>query len=112
MKTLEIAIIVKRLTLLKLLKRLLPRCLKRHTEEPMTEEIMITAKESRRLFPGLPTAQTILRWMKCGVHNRCVTDGKGKRIKLQCSRTGGRVLTTMSWIMEFQAACQANVKRS
>lgn len=76
----------------------------------MAEPAYLSAKEAVRLFISKPSVRTLQKWMKIGVHNRKVPNGLGERIKLQCVREGGFILTTLEWVKNFQAECQSNKK--
>ena len=70
----------------------------------------LTPKQAATWFESKPCPHAIRRWMKIGVHNRRVPNGLGERIKLRHEREGAMYLTTIDWIVEFKAACQANHK--
>jgi len=82
-------------------------------ESPIKElrrQGFLTPKEARSLFLTRPSLNSIRTWMNIGVHNRCVPNGRGPRIKLRFIREGAMMLTTVQWVEEFKAMCQANQK--
>lgn len=70
----------------------------------------LTVKQARMHFASRPSLQAIRKWMKIGVHNRTVPDGKGPRIKLQSICEGAMWLTRPEWVKAFIAACESNHK--
>lgn len=64
---------------------------------PTVDWITITA--AAKLAPGRPNATTVWRWAMHGVKLR-----NGDRLRMQCVRFGGKIFTTVAWLMEFGAA--------
>lgn len=69
----------------------------------------LTPKEAQVFFASKPSTSVIRKWMRVGVHDRRVPNGKD-RIVLRSISEGGNIVTTVEWIVEFQTECAKNRK--